>query len=56
MVVTINLEIDWYKPKHAKNHWVVQFKNHTKFNRYWNSDKCKLHKNISSKIAKLKKI
>ena len=44
MIMPINLGIELCKPRHAKDYWVVQFRNHTKFNSYWSSTRCKLYK------------
>ena len=40
----INLGIEFCKPRHAKDYWMAQFRNHTKFNSYWSGTRCKLHK------------
>ena len=47
-VMPINLGIEFCKPRYAKDHWVVQLRYHTKFNSYWSSSRCELHKNNSN--------
>ena len=43
-IMLINLGIEFSKPRHAKDHGVVQLRNHTKFNSYWSSIRFKLNK------------
>ena len=45
MVISINLGIEFCKPRYAKDCWVIKLRNHMKFNSYWSGARYKLYKN-----------